>query len=150
MNLPIRTWLKTAQSSSIAHNRWLMAALFFYGLMLVLATFKVFERGLIGSFNDKLLHLLAYMIICALIYRGLRFEFLIERLLVTIAMVGFLGAFDELLQMVSSHRVSEFDDWLYDMAGAVIFLVGACLLELAKKIYQTYKSPDADTLEFDQ
>jgi len=144
MNLSIRTWLKTAQSSSIAGNHWLMAALSFYGLMLLLATFKVFERGLIGSFNDKLLHFLAYMLICALIYRGLRFEFLIERFLVTIAIVGVLGAFDELLQMVSSHRVSEFDDWLYDMAGALLFLLGAMLFQLAKNIYQAYTSSNSD------
>mgnify|MGYP002654570245 CR=1 FL=1 len=146
MNLPVRAWLKTVQSSSIARNRWLMAALSFYLLMLVLATFKFFERGLIGSFNDKLLHLLAYMFICALIYRGLQFEFLIERLLVTIACVGALAALDEFLQMASSHRVSEFDDWLYDMAGAVVFLLGVIALQLLKAIYRAYTNSDSDTL----
>ena len=146
MNLPLRSWLKTAQSFSFAHNRWLLAALSFYLLMLVLATVKVFERGLIGSFNDKLLHLLAYALICALIYRGLQFEFLIERLLAAIGLVGVLGAFDELLQLASSHRVSEFDDWLYDMAGGVLFLLGAIALHLTKTIYRAYTNRDSDQL----
>jgi VanZ family protein len=146
MNLPLQSWLKVAQSLSFARNRWLLAALSFYLLMLVLATVKVFERGLIGSFNDKLLHLLAYALISALIYRGLQFEFLIERLLAAIGLVGVLGAFDELLQLTSSHRVSEFDDWLYDMAGAVLFLLGVIALHLVKTIYRTYTNPDSDKL----
>jgi VanZ family protein len=111
-----------------------------------LRSVKVFERGLIGSFNDKLLHLLAYALISALIYRGLQFEFLIERLLAAIGLVGVLGAFDELLQLTSSHRVSEFDDWLYDMAGAVLFLLGVIALHLVKTIYRTYTNPDSDKL----
>ena len=101
-------------------------ALALYLVMLIFASNSFLERTLIGMFNDKILHFLIYSIIAALVYRGLVLEFFIERLLATLGIVGGMAAVDELLQLVSNHRVADFDDWLYDVLGAVFVLM--CVL----------------------
>ena len=118
------------------NNRFLISAFAFYLLMLLLACIRPLERSLISMFNDKLLHVLAYMVITALIYRGLYLQFFIERLLATLAMVGSLGALDELLQLGSSHRVADFEDWLYDMLGAVFVLAILLAYHTATRFYR--------------
>ena len=107
-------------------NRFMSGALALYLVMLIFASNSFLERTLIGMFNDKLLHFLIYSIIAALVYRGLVLEFFIERLLATLGIVGGMAAVDELLQLVSNHRVADFDDWLYDVLGAVFVLM--CVL----------------------
>ena len=107
-------------------NRFMSGALALYLVMLIFASNTFLERTLIGMFNDKLLHFLIYSIIAALVYRGLVLEFFIERLLATLGIVGGMAAVDELLQLVSNHRVADFDDWLYDVLGAVFVLM--CVL----------------------
>ena len=104
-------------------NRFMSGALALYLVMLIFASNSFLERTLIGMFNDKLLHFLIYSIIAALVYRGLVLEFFIERLLATLGIVGGMAAVDELLQLVSNHRVADFDDWLYDVLGAVFVLM---------------------------
>ena len=104
-------------------NRFMSGALALYLVMLIFASNSFLERTLIGMFNDKILHFLIYSIIAALVYRGLVLEFFIERLLATLGIVGGMAAVDELLQLVSNHRVADFDDWLYDVLGAVFVLM---------------------------
>lgn len=117
-------------------NRYILGAGAIYLLMLLFASVRPLERALIGMFNDKVLHVLAYMAISALIYRGLRLEFFTERLLAIFGVVGALGAFDELLQLLSSHRVSDFEDWLYDMLGAVLVLLAILAYRIVSGFYR--------------
>ena len=104
-------------------NRFLNIAMVIYLVMLLLANIRPLERAFIGTFSDKLLHLITYMTLTILVYRGLKFEFFIEKLLATLGIIGLLAALDELLQLFSSHRVADFEDWLYDMLGAVFALL---------------------------
>ena len=125
-------------------NRYLIGALALYVLMLFLASIRPLERTLIGMFNDKLLHVLVYMAISSLLYLGLRLEFFIERLLATMGIVALLAAFDELLQLGSSHRIADFEDWLYDMVGAVFVLMAILAYRTAIKLYRDQQDPEID------
>ena len=131
--MSLQSFLNLLKSRS---NRFVLGALFFYILMLLMASIRPLERNFIGMFNDKLLHLLAYMAISALLYRGLTLSFFIERLLATLGIVGLLGAIDELLQLGSSHRVADFEDWLYDMLGAVFVLMAVLAYRTAMQLYR--------------
>jgi VanZ family protein len=99
-----------------------------------LASIQPLERGLINLFNDKLLHLLFYMLLTVLIFRGLTIAFFVERVLATFAIGISLAALDEFLQLFSRHRKAHFDDWLYDVLGVVFILSLAIALHVGEAL----------------
>ena len=115
-------WQRVRYLYRLNSNRQLILAFVLYFLMLVLASIQPLERGLINLFNDKLLHLLFYMLLTVLIFRGLTIAFYVERVLATFAIGISLAALDEFLQLFSRHRIAHFDDWLYDVLGVVFIL----------------------------
>ncbi len=132
------------ESLQLRGNRFLIGALSLYVLMLLLASIRPLERSLIAMFNDKLLHVLVYMAISTLLYRGLRLEFFIERLLATLGIVALLAGFDELLQLGSSHRIADFEDWLYDMVGAVFVLMAILAYRTVTQLYRSQSDSQAE------
>ena len=130
-------------------NRQLMLAFILYFLMLVLASFQPLERGLINLFNDKLLHLLFYMALTVLVYRGLSIDFFVERLLACFAIGISLAALDEFLQLLSSHRQAQFDDWLFDMLGVVFILALVITLHVAKTVIRRLRGLPPAEDQFD-
>jgi VanZ family protein len=125
-------WQRVRYLYRLNSNRQLMLAFALYFLMLVLASIQPLERGLINLFNDKLLHLLFYMALTVLIFRGLTIAFFVERILATFGIGISLAALDEFLQLFSSHRQAQFDDWLYDVLGVVFILSLAIALHAAE------------------
>ena len=91
--------------------------------MIILSSFKFLERSFIWTFNDKLLHFVAYAILAGLIFLGWRNKTFLPRLVHTLLILGVLGALDEFLQNFTG-RDPSFDDWLADMAGAILMLMG--------------------------
>lgn len=144
-----KLWQRVCQRYRLNANPSLVWGLGLYGLMIVLGSIKPLERGLIGMFNDKLLHLLAYMVISTLVFRGLKFEFYIERLLATLGIVASLAAFDELLQLISDHRRAQFDDWLYDVLGAVFVLTAAIGYRTAVSTYRQMRGLESEEDSFE-
>ena len=63
--------------------------------MIILASFKFLERSFIWTFNDKLLHFVAYAILAGLIFLGWRNKTFLPRLVHTLLILGVLGALDE-------------------------------------------------------
>ena len=124
-------WQRVLYLYRLNSNRQLLLAFAMYFLMLILASIQPLERGLITLFNDKLLHLLFYMALTVLIFRGLTIAFFVERVLAAFAIGVGLAAFDEILQLFSRHRQAQFDDWLYDVLGVVFILSLAIALHVA-------------------
>ena len=127
-------WQRVRYLYRLNSNRQLILAFALYFLMLVLASIQPLERGLINLFNDKLLHLLFYMALTVLIFRGLTIVFFIERILATFAIGISLAALDEFLQLFSRHRQAHFDDWLYDVLGVVFILFLAIALHAGQAL----------------
>jgi len=127
----VTLWQRVRYLYYLNTNRQLIAAFALYFLVLILATIQPFERSLITLFNDKLLHLLFYMALTLLIFRGLTIVFYVERVLATFAIAISLAALDEILQTFSSHRQVQFDDWLYDALGVIFVLSLAIALQAA-------------------
>lgn len=125
------------------NNRYLLAALVFYGLMFVLGSIKALERSLIWTFNDKLLHFVAYAILTALIYLGLRSrpigKFFLPRILACWTLVSGLAALDELAQILVA-RDPSFDDWLADTAAAIVMILFLVLGHGLMGIWNLYRS----------
>jgi len=127
------------------NNRYLLLASLFYGLMFVLASIKGLERTFIWTFNDKLLHFAAYSVLTALVYLGLRSrpsgEFFLPRLLWCWAIVCGLGALDELAQALVA-RDASFDDWLADIAAAIVMLLLIALGHSLRLLWNLYRPND--------
>jgi VanZ family protein len=120
-------------------NPWLLTAWAFYGSMVILASFKVLERSFIWTFNDKLLHFVAYGVLAALIFIGWRNKTFLPRLMHTLLSLVVLGALDEFVQSITA-RDPSFDDWLADMAGGILMLMGITGLMILRWLWRTYRS----------
>jgi len=120
-------------------NPWLLSAWTFYWVMIILASFKFLERSFIWTFNDKLLHFVAYAFLGGLIFLGWRNKTFLPRLVHTLGIVGVLGALDELIQNFTG-RDPSFDDWLADMAGAILMLMGCIGLMILRWLWRTYRA----------
>ena len=107
--------------------------------MIILASFKFLERSFIWTFNDKLLHFVAYAILAGLIFLGWRNKTFLPRLVHTLLILGVLGALDEFLQNFTG-RDPSFDDWLADMAGAILMLMGFIAFLIVRWLWRTYRS----------
>jgi VanZ family protein len=127
-------WQRVRYLYRLNSNRQLILAFVLYFLMLVLASIQPLERGLINLFNDKLLHLVFYMALTVLIFRGLTIAFFVERVLASFAIGISLAALDEFLQLFSRHRQAHFDDWLYDVLGVVFVLSLAIALHAGETL----------------
>jgi VanZ family protein len=135
----INVKIKTKFLGHCRKNPWLLLAWTFYGLMIVLASFKSLERSFIWTFNDKLLHFLAYAVLSAMIFWGWSNKPFLPRLITTLTILGVLGAFDELLQNFTN-RDPSFDDWLADMAGAILSLAAIASLMIVRWLWRTYQN----------
>ena len=120
-------------------NPWLICAWSFYWLMVILGSFKFLERSFIWTFNDKLLHFLAYACLSGLIFIGWRNKPFLPRLMITLGILSVLAAIDEILQNFTG-RDPSFDDWLADMAGAILSLIVLTLYIILRWLWQTYRS----------
>jgi VanZ family protein len=129
------------------NNRWFLGASVFYALMFILGSVRSLERSVIWTFNDKLLHFVAYSIITALIYLGLKSrpigEFLLPRFLSCLAIVLLAGALDEIGQFFVG-RDSSFDDWLADAAAAVVLLIGVAFAHALIWAWQQFRGPNPE------
>jgi VanZ family protein len=99
--------------------------------MVFLSSFKFLERSFIWTFNDKLLHFLAYACLSGLIFIGWRNKPFLPRLMTTLAILSVLAAIDEILQNLTG-RDPSFDDWLADMAGAILSLIVLTLYSILR------------------
>lgn len=120
-------------------NLWLVSAWILYLLMVVLGSFKILERGFIWTFNDRLLHFVAYGFLSALIYMGLRNKTFLPRLMHTLFSLAVFGIADELLQNLTG-RDPSFEDWLSDMAGAILVLTGIVIFKILGWCWRTYQA----------
>lgn len=106
-------------------NPYLLVATVFYVLMFVLGSIRVLEHYFIWTFNDKLLHFVAYLVLTTLVYQGLKSrpigEFFMPRILWCWAIISGAAAVDEIAQYFVG-RDPSFDDWLADIA-ATIFMI---------------------------
>ena len=105
----------------IKSNLYFALAAIFFVTMIVLSSIGDFERQLIWLFNDKLLHVFAYIILSMLIYLGLSGH-LLARIALTFFVVSGLGGLDELIQNFFPKRDPSFDDWLFDCFGCIATL----------------------------
>jgi len=130
-------------------NRYFLVASAFYVAMFVLGSIRTLERTFIWTFNDKLLHFLAYSFLTVLVYIGLRSrpigEFFLPRTLACLAIVCVAGALDEIAQYFVG-RDSSFDDWLADSAAAVVILFFVAIGHLLFWAWSQYRQADQKTL----
>ncbi|WP_280774861.1 VanZ family protein [Polynucleobacter sphagniphilus] len=135
----------TLQKPKWLENRYLLIACVFYVAMFFLGTIRALEHSLIWSFNDKLLHFLAYFFLMTLIFIGLQSrpigEFFLPRALACLAIISVAGALDEIAQYFVG-RDSSFDDWLADAAAAVVFLLLMALKEFLLWAWAQYQAQE--------
>ena len=120
-------------------NPWLLFAWAFYWSMVILGSFKFLERSVIWTFNDKLLHFCAYAIIAVLIFVGWANIPFLPRLMTTLGIVALLAGVDEFVQNFTG-RDPSFDDWLADMAGTILALIGVTGFMVARWLWRAYRS----------
>lgn len=124
-------------------NGYVNAALALYLLMLLLTGFSILEQNLLWNVNDKLLHFGAYLLIALLLYLGLsKIDSpplgMPASIVFTLLAIAFLAAFDEISQVLIEDRVADFDDWLFDLMGAVVVCSAMGLFGLVRKIWLSY------------
>ena len=121
------------------NNRYFLIAAIFYAAMFILASMHVLESSLIWTFNDKLLHFVAYFFLTIMVYLGLRGspigEFLLPRMLWCFGLVSGAGALDEFAQYFVG-RDASFDDWLADTAAVIIALMIILLGQIVIKMFR--------------
>jgi VanZ family protein len=130
------------------NNRYFLIAAIFYVVMFILASMHFLESSLIWTFNDKLLHFLAYFFLTIMVYLGLRSspigEFLLPRILWCFVLVSGAGALDELAQYLVD-RDSSFDDWLSNTAAVIVVLLLIVLgTSVLKVVRPSHTSEDID------
>lgn len=87
-------------------------------LMIALGAIPGKAQALSTAVYDKLLHFLAYALLSSLVYSGLEGR-PARRALRTVAIVGALGALDEMVQALMPYREANWIDWKVDMMAAV-------------------------------
>jgi len=120
-------------------NPWLLIAWAFYWAMVILGSFKFLERSFIWTFNDKLLHFVAYAVLAGLIFIGWANKPFLPRLMTTLGILALLAGVDEILQNLTG-RDPSFDDWLADMAGAILTLISLTGLMVVRWFWRAYRS----------
>ena len=129
-------------------NPWLLFAWAFYWAMVILASFKFLERSFIWTFNDKLLHFCAYAILAGLIFIGWANKSFLPRLMTTLGILALLAGIDEFLQSFTN-RDPSFDDWLADMAGAILTLIALTGFMVVRWLWRAYRSGSWQQAFFD-
>jgi VanZ family protein len=101
------------------HPGWLLAAMLFFSLLLILGSVPGQAHALSVRFGDKLLHMLAYALLTFLCYRAITTTKML-RALITLLMIAILGLLDEAGQSFLPYRNASMLDWWFDMAAACI------------------------------
>lgn len=90
--------------------------------------------------EDKLLHLIEYMIFGILVTRAFAFRMTqqMKIFLIAVLIAGIFGALDETYQNLIPGRESSYTDWIADLVGAVL----GSLVYLQWKLYRDKKPAD--------
>ena len=106
---------------------WLIAAIIFFSLLLILGSIPGQAHILSGQVGDKLLHILAYGLLALLCYQSFAAK-KNRRIIFTLLMIAVLGLLDEALQSLLPYRNASLLDWCFDMAAAlnVVTLLAVC------------------------
>lgn len=117
---------------TILRSPFIVFAVVFYLSMFILGSDKSLEKSLIWSFNDKVLHFVAYGFLTVLLFLGIKQlkkdqwdHFQVSLMTMVVGFV--LGALDECMQYFVN-RDNSFDDWVADAGGIVVCLAGLNLL----------------------
>ena len=125
-------------------NRYFLAASVFYVAMFILGSMQMLERTLIWTFNDKLLHFVAYFCLTGLVYIGMMMrpsgELFLPRMLWSLVIVSGAGALDEFAQYFVG-RDSSFDDWLADTAASNTLLLLIVIGHTVHRIWINNRQP---------
>jgi len=90
--------------------------------------------------EDKLLHLIEYLIFGVLVTRALAFRMVqqVRIFLIVLLIAGIFGALDETYQNLIPGRESSYVDWIADLIGAAL----GSLTYLRWKLYRVKKAAD--------
>ncbi|HEY4542434.1 MAG TPA: VanZ family protein [Noviherbaspirillum sp.] len=112
------------------------SAALLYTAMLVIGSIPGKAEAASAAVPDKLLHLVAYSLLSALVYGAMAGKPLL-RALRTLVIVAVLGALDEGLQSLLPYRNAGWDDWRVDVIAALLITSTFSLMQAMRPALTT-------------
>jgi VanZ family protein len=127
----------------LTRRRFLFAATAFFLLMIAAGAVPGKAEAASALVGDKLLHVVAYTLLTALVFGALRGR-PISRGMRTVLIVAVLGAVDESIQALLPYRHANWADWKFDLMAAaacvsllIVFLQGRSVPASSFRTMQT-------------
>ncbi len=111
-----------------------LIAVLIYLAMIILGSIRGMAPKLFHDTNDKVLHMLAYGTLAALLFLG-QSRPVLQRSMVVVLVIALLGALDELIQRNFPYRSPDPMDWLADISAAVAVCM---ILAVLRPIWRAY------------